>query len=614
MRIGHDFSTTGHIRGNNRTARGVIPRQETNVIRLCCCGLLLGATLSAAESGVEIGRLMSAYGKLGRCSGAVVVGMRGRVVYRGAFGAADLAGRIPNRTTTVFPIGSISKQFTAAAVMKLVEQGRIDLHKPVTTYLPDYPRATGDSVTIHHLLNHTSGIPSLFQSGQGLDEYTLADTLKPISLEGLVGTFRNKPLLSPPGSAARYSNSGYILLAYLIERVSGMSYGEYLRKEIFRPAGLERTFVGACDKSWRAEMSTGFGKERQVVPSTDPSWGMGSGNILSTVEDLYRWDRSLQQGLVLSKASVRAMSTASENAWYGYAWFLKERDGRRIVEHSGTGPGSVAWLYRIPAEEIAVAILTNHTHAEDTFTVSVDNVRRIAEQIVDLLHGKPVDFPPEAGPGNQATAAYEGEYRFGGGEAVVVTRQAGEMVARAAGESPWSFYSTMVPGLDSNLPEYKRAFELVAAFARGDYQVVRDTLPGPESRRPPASLFENIWKDALKENGKLRGFRIYEAAGGRAKVAMLFERNPMDLHVVLNDQGEIAGFHWGSGLPVEVRLIPLVGDATGQCVFFADGYPIGRKDLLFRFLPGKRLILQNGSVVKESESPESLRAGRLDVY
>lgn len=288
-------------------------------------------------------------------SGVVLVARGDRVLLHKAYGEAVAEHSVPNRPDTRFHIASVSKPFTAAAIMLLAERGRIDLHAPLARVLPDYPN--GSALTIHHLLSHMSGIPNI----NDFPEYAEVQ-YRPHSLESLVAYFRDRPLGFRPGERFEYSNSNYNLLALIVERVSGMPFGEFLRREIFAPLGMSGTghrgrmeeIVPALATGYAARRATGIERARYL----DWTVKTGNGSLYTTASDLLLFFRALHGGRLLAPASLSVMFTEhSENV--GYGWFLTRANGRRLRHINGRSPGWAAQADHYPDEDVTVLVLSN---------------------------------------------------------------------------------------------------------------------------------------------------------------------------------------------------------------------------------------------------------------
>ncbi|MEM1215392.1 MAG: serine hydrolase domain-containing protein [Bacteroidota bacterium] len=272
----------------------------------------------------------------GHLSGVVYVERAGTIIHEECYGQAA-TGRAP-QLRTPFDIGSLSKQFTAAAILQLVHREQLQLTDPINQHLGELATKRWKRVTIHQLLTHTSGIPSLYQTEQGLPIFLPEE--QPIALRELVNRFRTAKLRFRPGEEFSYSNSGYILLAAIIEQVSGVPYAQFMETEIFSRYGLQGTRVGATDQA--AQPYYGFGTQPLVsAPIYDPSWFPGAGGIYSTVLDLNRWMSLIQSDTFLTaelREQFLAPHTRAGAGQYGYGWQINA-DGAR--EHDGATAGKV---------------------------------------------------------------------------------------------------------------------------------------------------------------------------------------------------------------------------------------------------------------------------------
>ncbi len=289
--------------------------------------------------------------------GSVLAAKDGRVVFKAGYGLADAEKKIPSTPATKYLIASITKTFTAAAVLLLEEEGLLKLSDPIAKYLEDYPPETAAKVTIHHLLSHTSGIPEA-----AADPRSLGDLTKPRTPEELIALFKDKPLEFEPGAGCRYSNSGYVVLGKIIECASGRSYYDYVREKIFLPLGMKDSGVGGADRDV-AELAVGYieGRDGRLVkaPIIHPSLGYSAGAFYSTVEDLLKWDQALDSAKLLSQGSLKKMFTPFQDH-YGYGWLIMNAWGRVSIGHGGGAPGFSSWIERWPGERTFVVVLSNN--------------------------------------------------------------------------------------------------------------------------------------------------------------------------------------------------------------------------------------------------------------
>jgi CubicO group peptidase (beta-lactamase class C family) len=289
-----------------------------------------------------------------RFSGAVLIARDGKVLLRQGYGLANREHNVPNTPETRFRLGSITKQFTAMAVLILQEQGKLDVREKVKKYLADAPGAW-DEVTVHHLLTHTSGIPSFTDFPDYLKTMTQHTTA-----EELVARFRDKPLEFPPGTRFKYSNSGYVLLGRLIEKVSDESYEGFLRRQIFTPLKMKDT---GFDNPIAVipHRAAGYARRGPFVVNAlyiDMSIPHAAGALYSTVDDLYLWDQALDGETLIPRKSLDGMFTPEKDG-YGYGWAIGRSFGRRMVGHGGGINGFATDIRRFPDDKVCVIVLSN---------------------------------------------------------------------------------------------------------------------------------------------------------------------------------------------------------------------------------------------------------------
>jgi CubicO group peptidase (beta-lactamase class C family) len=365
-------------------------------VALCVAPVSLPAQQLAPVTRARLDSVIDAYVRAGSFTGVVVVGDHGRVVYQAARGEADREWRVPITPNAVFRIGSTTKQFTAALVMTLVEEGRVRLDAHVVDYLPDYPRAQGERITIHHLLTHTSGIPEYV----GRDDFFRTSSPAPHTPADLIARFAALPLESAPGAKWAYSNANYVVLGTIVERVTGQPYGRALRERITGPLGLRDTDVDADSAVLPRRVRDYFvdGGAVANAPHVDASSAFGAGFLHSTARDLLTWDAALADGRPFRDRSTAAklttpyIETGTPLGGYGYGWFIGTQTlgGRavRVIQHGGTISGFVTGFWRMPDDRRAVIVLANTRGAATTGLVGA---------LADALYGGRPTLPTASG-------------------------------------------------------------------------------------------------------------------------------------------------------------------------------------------------------------------------
>ncbi|MCA9217350.1 MAG: serine hydrolase, partial [Planctomycetales bacterium] len=275
------------------------------------------------------------------------------------FGSENLEKKIPASVSTKFRIGSVSKQFTAAAILKLQEEGKLSVSDKLSKFLPDFPR--GDEVTLEHLLIHTSGIKS-YTSKPGF----VATMTKPTTEIDLINSFKNDPYDFDPGDRYSYNNSGYFLLGHIVGNVSGKGYADYLQEAFFTPLGMSNSGVHSPELDLEHE-AVGYKIENRK-PSLATDWHMsqagGAGAIYSTISDLHKWNEALFNGKVLSADSLQmahSPKTLNDGSLsnYGYGWAIGSHRGLQTINHSGGLDGFLSYLIRYPSENTTIVVFVN---------------------------------------------------------------------------------------------------------------------------------------------------------------------------------------------------------------------------------------------------------------
>ncbi|MBM4003259.1 MAG: serine hydrolase [Planctomycetes bacterium] len=356
---------------------------------------------------------------------AVLIARDGKVVFQAGFGFADIESKTPVTPETKFRIGSITKQFTAAAIVRLAEQGKLALADPLAKFFPDIPQ--GDKVTVQQLLTHTSGIHSYTEK----PDFMLRVT-KPIEPRYLIEWFRDDPPDFAPGKGFHYNNSAYFLLGEIVAQVGGKPYGDFLRDTFFEPLGLKDTGVFVNSQP-PPSMAIGYsfadGKTHPAI-DWDMSWAGGAGALYSTVGDLYRWNDALFAGKVIGEASLKAATTPVElpadvdGMNYGFGLMMYEISRLPAIGHGGGLNGWSTNLVYLPAQKCTVVVLTNAMPAPPGYGPG-----GIAAGMAQTLLSEEIrSLPPlveDASVDPKSFAAYEGRYEYPGAINTVTVEEDG---------------------------------------------------------------------------------------------------------------------------------------------------------------------------------------------
>jgi CubicO group peptidase (beta-lactamase class C family) len=394
--------------------------------KITCAVIVLASLLRTygQTPAQEIDELLKEYTKQNIFNGVALVAQKGKILLEKGYGYKNVATKTPNDTNTIFQIGSITKQFTAAIILQLQEQHRLSVQDRLSKYIPDYPG--GDSMTLEHLLTHTSGIYNYTQ-----DETMMRSIAgNSIRTDSLIAKFKYKPPDFAPGSKYNYSNSGYVLLGYVIEKVTGKSYFSVIRENIFTPLGM--THSGFDFKRLKSQQkATGYFRlnAKSIEPASivDSSMSYAAGSIFSTLSDLYKWDRALYTNLIIHDSSLQKAFTPFKSN-YGYGWVIDSSYEKKVVMHEGSIYGFVSFIARIPADEICIILLDNKESP---------GLPKIAENINSILNQQPYDFPK---PRNEIIVdtgvlkQYTGQYQLSSKFIITISLENGQLMLQATGQ------------------------------------------------------------------------------------------------------------------------------------------------------------------------------------
>jgi CubicO group peptidase (beta-lactamase class C family) len=453
----------------------------------CAAAVLLSALpvyakAQSSDIGSSADRYLSVRSEMGNFSGAVLIAKGDRVLFRKAYGYADLENRIPFTPETNFHVASISKMFSAMAALKLRDAGRLKLDDRLCAYIDDCPTAWAE-ITLDHVIHHTSGIPD-YESGLGLGSGEYREFMsQPDVMEKIVALAKSKPLDFAPGSKFNYSNTGYILLNQAIEKAAGVPFGSYVRQELLDPAGM--TSSGVLGESPApARPSYGYtygdigwgkiiggvsyteGHMRRVneLKSTGGAW------LYSTLDDLHRWSRVMDGGKLVPKSRAAEVFTARLEG-YGFGWFVDKYLGRTRYSHTGSLQGFVSNFMKFPDDSVTIIVFSN---------IDRGRMSSINRALTAITFGEPWDMPVRGTFMTLTADEYPpllGEYRMSDGRKLTVTF--GEMLtAKLDGQyeagllpiSPTEFYFPLADGraiftLDAN----GKATEVNMRYAGADH-------------------------------------------------------------------------------------------------------------------------------------------------
>ena len=395
----------------------------TRLATLALSAVLWTALAASAQDVARMDHVIQSHVSAGTFMGTVLVARNGAVIVDKAYGMANVEWEVPNTTATRFRLGSITKQFTAAAILLLEERGKLKVDDRVKLYLPDSPMAW-DRINIFNLLTHTAGIPNFTASP---DYNTIK--LSARSADAAVAAFRDRPLDFGPGEKMSYSNSGYLVLGAIIEKVSGQTYEKFVAENLFAPAGMTDSGYDSNSAIIKRRASgyvrtpAGFANAGYLHMSIPHA----AGALYSTTHDLFKWEQALFAGKIVSKASLDRMITPFKN---DYALGLTSTlvNGRRVIAHGGGIDGFNTHLAYYPETRTVVIVLSN---------VNGTVPGTMAAQLGALTHSDSVTLTSErkviAVPA-ATLARYAGAYELAPGTVMTITLEGDALMAQLTGQ------------------------------------------------------------------------------------------------------------------------------------------------------------------------------------
>jgi CubicO group peptidase (beta-lactamase class C family) len=452
--------------------------------------LLFLAVPCLAQDTARMDQVIQPYVANHQFMGSVLVARDGQVIYSKGYGSADLEWDVPNSPGTKFRLGSVTKQFTAASILLLEERGKLTVSDPVKKYLPGAP-AAWDKITIFHLLTHTSGIPNF----TGFADYQKLEPFATTS-EQLVARFRDKPLDFEPGEKWQYSNSGYVLLGHVIEKITGDSYEKFVRENIFTPLGMK-------DSGYDSNSAVIPHRASGYVPGKNGfenagfihmSIPHGAGALYSTTEDLLKWEQGLFGGKLLKAESLQKMTTPFKSN-YAFGLQVETTGGHKVIEHGGGIEGFNTELAYYPDDKLTVVVLGN---------VSGGAPGDIARKLAAIAHGETVKLQSERKEitlDPKVLGRYVGAYQMAPGVNMLITLENNQLFSKLGNQNAIPIFA------ESQTMFFPKVVDAELEFTKDD-----------EQGRPTEMILHQGGRDqAAKRLDDAEFKRIADAAAAFAK-------------------------------------------------------------------------------------------------
>jgi len=316
------------------------------------------STINQEKKKQEIDHIINAYEAINKFNGTALVHYQNKTIFERSYGWQNAEKKIPNQNKNVYQIASLTKSFTALVIVKLNEEGKLSVKDPISKFIADYPR--GNEITVEHLLTHTSGIYEVLQNKE---YFRLLHTGKTITKNEQLSFFKNEPLGFEPGTQFSYTNSGYILLGMIIEKVTGLSYEDAVRKIILNPLKMTQTGFDyvALKSPYKTIPYSYISKTKQEKTEIwNPAFTGPAGQIYSTAEDLYKYYEGLRDYKIVSREAFKKATTPYLSG-YGYGWFIDDLYGKKLINHGGNIEGSTSYFAMLPDDDLCIILLNNIT-------------------------------------------------------------------------------------------------------------------------------------------------------------------------------------------------------------------------------------------------------------
>lgn len=567
----------------------------------------------------SIDELFESYAHYNRFVGSVLISKDNHIIYQKSFGNADTKGHKKNTEKSIFSIASLSKSLTAVGIMKLVEDGELTLETPVSTYFPDFMPDYSKDITIQHLLNNSSGMEANIgrtdDNGNGLMPKETR-----ITFDELLEKFKDSKLKFEPGTGYDYNNFGYLLLANIIEKVSGQPYADFMEQTVFKPAGMKNTTIALFKSiNQKAQPYLGLGMTEFIKFNSPfhPSWLMGAADMNSTTVDLFKFMQALDNGILLKPASVNKIYTATQalgvnEMLSGLGWVIDHKGDEKWIANNGLLPGYASVMGSLPEKNSKIIILSNATSVNpvaDEFQGEVTFVPEITDKIIALLQGKSIENLPTPKTDIENSIVDEtNTYQLDNEHSLLLKNEGNTYSLETVGKEPWSVFTY---AFSRNANEHDTSSETALFFANamstqsfeGLIDYANDQMKGFLGTEEGLGQLKRMWANFLQHAGKFKSYNIYKIEGDEVKnVHIRFHFETVDIGIVLsiNANHKIQGMFMDDSVKTnhidKIYLIPI-----SKNEFFINGHQNGGMQDLKITISNTGLILKDGSINIEAE-------------
>jgi CubicO group peptidase (beta-lactamase class C family) len=502
----------------------------------------------------KLDELMGAYSKVNKFNGSVLVSQKGRILLEKGYGVRNAATKTVNDPRSIFQIYSITKSFTSTVILKLVELNKLSLSDKLSQFYTEFPN--GDSITIEHLLTHTAGVY----------EYTRGNNMPDQTEKSFIRFIETKPLDFSPGKGWSYSNSGYWLLGFIIQRITGLTYEAAVSQYIFKPLQMNQSgfdFKGLKNKNKAtgyAVLSESTKREAVLYDAPGP---FAAGAIYSTVGDLYKFHKGLQSFTIIGQASLQKAYTAVKNN-YGYGWMTGSFEGKQLVSHSGGAAGFRSNLARIPEEDICIILLNNTENS---------NMELITKNLLAILFGKPYKIPAEIKLPATVLAQYTGTFSVNPSFNMYMTKEDGRLVAQASkqgktvllAEKENYFFAEEASGFIEFIKDEKEMYNEMIIHQGGQQIKAKRIYPtwGLTGTATVKGWADNIPDTQLTEDSLTKGRWVIRNITLKAGLMVFRLNNDWGYHYGDNGNDKLLDMY-GENIKVEAGTYDIILDLTDE--------------------------------------------------
>lgn len=553
---------------------------------------LLPTAISYSKNNTEVNarlhELFSQEARYQHFSGTVLISHSDSVIYQVSLGGNTRG--ITNVMDTRFDIGSVTKQFTAAAILQLAQESKLNLHDLVNSHLGPYASDRWAKVTIHQLLTHTSGIPSIYQTEQGLPIFFPEEI--PVKLNELISRFHDAKLLFKPGEEFSYSNSGYVLLAAIIEQVTQLSYRQFMEKNIFSRYGL-------ADMSFEYDSSSAipFYGYRADLSSPAPhyhySWSIGGGGLYATAKDLSKWLHIIQSDTFLTSSLKAEYLSSHTNTGYGYGWQIT-RKGR--IEHDGGTAGFTSLVSFDPTSGHQIVVLSNRGFEDiHNYGKSADYIRQLVGRSWEILEGNEVTTLPEI----TTIAPIAKAYQLDNGTEITLKSENDTAVWVTTEGTRATRLITNTP-LEGNTAQEQMMIDLAQLLYKKKHWATTKYMDGEMKFVAYSGLLGVGMRMMRKQVGKVQSIVPYYVEENHGLMRIIGSEAILDIIIYFDVEGKIQGLFEHGGHNVD-QQDPMLAYPVSDGSFYIDGLNYGEQDAHLKIISDQIQINQLGRSVTAQE-------------